>query len=701
MHNNNVHELEPLFNPKSVAIIGASHHEGKIGNIVVRNILSSGYKGKIYPINPKGGEILGAKVYKSIDEIPDGIDVSIIVVPAKIAVEAVEKAARKSKFIIVITSGFSEIGNIEEERKLVEAARKHGARLLGPNVFGIYSAHAPINATFGPENIMKGKIGVVSQSGALGIAMIGRAAEDNMGLSSIVSIGNKADLDEVEILSYLFHDSMTKVIFMYLEGLENGRKFMEVIKSKPDEKKLVVLKAGRSKAGARAVASHTGSLAGSDEIFTAVFKQLGILRAEGLEDGLNWTTTIASSPAPKGKNVVIVTNGGGLGVVAADACEKYGLHLYDDIERLKETFEDVMPAFGSYKNPVDITGQAGAEEYEKALERAFNDDNIHAILALYCERGDAELESLKETLIKVHKENEGKKPALYVLFGGEGSSNIIKALKKNGIPAFGDVEDAVSSLYALYKVNEKKEEEKFEEIEMDENRIRKIISRARRKGRSKLLSHEAKEILAAAGIDVPPFKVVRSIDEAVKAARKIGYPVVMKVVSEDIIHKTDVGGVVLNIDNDDEVMDAYESIMKNCKTNVPRARIEGIEVSKMLEKGTETIVGATTDNSFGKIIMFGLGGIYVEVLKDVTFRVAPVPKGEIERMVREIDSYPILAGVRGERRKDVGAIVDAIYRVGMLVNKFEEISELDINPLMVYEKGAKVVDARMVIKVKK
>ncbi|MCD6512895.1 MAG: acetate--CoA ligase family protein [Thermoplasmata archaeon] len=696
-----MHELEALFNPKSVAIIGASHHEGKIGNIVVRNIVSSGYKGKIYPVNPKGGEILGLKVYRRIEDIPINVDISIIVVPAKIAVKSVEEAAKKSKFIIVITSGFSEIGNIEEERRLVEAAKKHGARLLGPNVFGIYSAHAPINATFGPENIMKGKIGVVSQSGALGIAMIGRAADDNMGLSAIVSIGNKADLDEVEILSYLFHDDLTKVIFMYLEGLENGKKFMEVIRNKPDEKKLVVLKAGRSKAGARAVASHTGSLAGSDEIFSAVFRQLGILRADGLEDGLNWTTTIASSPAPKGRNVVIVTNGGGLGVVAADACEKYGLHLYDDMEELKKTFEDVMPEFGSYKNPVDITGQAGAEEYEKALERAFNDENIHAILALYCERGDAELEELKNALIKVHKRNEGKKPALYVLFGGEGSSSIIKALKKNGIPAFGDVEDAVSSLYALYKANERKVEGEFEEIEMDEERIRKVINRASRAKRSRLLSHEAKEILRAAGIDVPDFKVVKSIEEAVKAARKIGYPVAMKVVSEDIIHKTDVGGVVLNIDNDEEAMDAYESIMKNCKINVPKAKIEGIEVSKMLDKGTETIVGATTDASFGKIIMFGLGGIYVEVLKDVTFRVAPVPKKEIERMVREIDSYPILTGVRGEGRRDINAIVDTIYRVGMLVSKFDEISELDINPLMVYEKGAKVVDARMVIKVRK
>jgi len=700
MYNKNVHPLEPLFNPRSVAIVGASHHEGKIGNIVLKNIISSGYRGKIYPINPKGGEIFGLKVYRNIEEIPH-VDLSIIVVPAKIAVEISEEVSKKSKYIVVITSGFSEIGNIEWERKIVEDARKHGARILGPNVFGIFSAKAPINATFGPEKIMKGNIGVISQSGALGIAMIGKSAEDNIGVSTIVSTGNKADLSEVDILSYLFQDEMTKVIFMYIEGLENGRDFMEIVKNRPEDKKIVVLKAGRSRAGARAVASHTGSLAGSDEIFDAAFRQAGVLRAESLEDGFNWITTLASTPPPKGENVVIITNGGGLGVVAADACEKYGLRLYDDMEMLRRTFEDVMPEFGSYKNPVDLTGQAGAEEYEKALRRAFEDDNIHAILALYCERGDAELEELMNTLIRIHHEYEGRKPALYALFGGEGTTRIVSQMKKERIPAFGEVEDAVSSLYALYKAYEKIEEEEIQDIEMNDGEIASIIENAIDDGRDKLLSHEAKRILEIAGLDVPQYKLARSIDDVIKYGGEIGYPVAMKVVSEDIIHKTDVGGVILDINNEEEAIDAYEMIMRNCRINAPKAKIEGVEISKMLPKGLETIIGATTDASFGKVIMFGLGGVYVEVMKDVSFRIAPVSHKEAEKMVREIESYPIIAGIRGEKRKDIDAIVDAIYRVGMLVNKFEEIAELDINPLIVYEKGAKVVDARMMIKVKK
>lgn len=695
-----MHYLEPLFNPKNIAIIGASHHEGKIGHTVVKNIVDSGYKGRIYPVNPKGGEILGNKVYKNISEIEEDVDLSIIVVPARITVDVIDEVAKKSKFIIVITSGFSEVGNIEGEKKLIENAKKYGARVLGPNVFGIYSAKPPVNATFGPSKIKRGNVAVISQSGALGIAMIGKASEENMGLSAIVSIGNKADLTEAEILSYLFNDNLTKVVFLYIEGLENGREFLEIVRNKPSNKSIIVLKAGRSKAGAKAVASHTGSLAGSDIVFDSALRQVGILRADTLEDGLNWVASVALSPPPKGKNVVIVTNGGGLGVIAADACERYGLKLFDDMKILKKTFEDVMPEFGSYKNPVDITGQAGGKEYRMALEKAFNEPSIHSILALYCDRGDAEMEEIKKALIEVSKKYSNK-PALYTIFGGEGASSIIQALKREGIPAFSDVEDAVSSLYALYKVNERKEEGKLEKIEMKEDKISEIIERARKEGRRKLLSNEAKEILKQAGIDVPEFFVARNIEEAIKFANKIGYPVAMKVLSEDIIHKTDVGGVILNIENDKEVADAYEAIIESCKRNVPKAVIKGVEITKMLEKGLETIIGATNDASFGKVVMFGLGGIYVEVMKDVSFRVAPVPKKEIRRMLREIESYPLLTGIRGEKSKDLDSLVDTIYRIGILVTKFDEIIELDINPLILYEKGAKVADARMVIEVKK
>jgi len=695
-------DLKYLFNPRHVAILGASHKEGKIGHTVLKNIVESGYKGNIYPVNPKGGEILGIKVHESISSIEGEIDLALIVVPASIAVSAIEECAKKGvKFAVVITSGFSEIGNIDAEKEMVEKARAHGMRILGPNVFGIYSASAPINATFGPSKIRPGSIAVISQSGALGIAMIGKTADENMGLSTIVSIGNKADITEADIMSYVFNDEITKVIFLYIEGLENGREFMDLVKRKPDNMQIVAIKAGRSKVGARAVASHTGSLAGSDKIFDAAFKQAGILRAESLEEGFNWVATLAACPKPAGKNVVIITNGGGIGVLAADACEKYGVSLTSDMELLRKTFEDVMPKFGSYKNPVDLTGQAGGAEYREALERALNEDDIHAIIALYCQTDMTPLEPLMDTFVRIQEKYGSKKPVIYSLFGGEGTDKILEKLKSKGIPAFDDVEDAVSSLKALYTAYEKRKEDEMEEVDMDEERIRKILQEVEKEGRKQLLGTEAKEIMAAAGIDVPPFKVVKSIDEAVEAAEEVGYPVVMKVVSEDIVHKTDVGGVLLGIDNKKEIVEGYEAIIRNCRQNAPRANIRGIEIAKMVPHGVETIVGATTDSSFGEVLMFGLGGIYVEVLKDVAFRVAPVSKREIGRMIREISSYPLLLGVRGEKRKDIGSIINSIYRVGVLVNKFPEISELDINPLVVYEKGAKALDARINIEVKK
>ncbi|RLF43519.1 MAG: CoA-binding protein, partial [Thermoplasmata archaeon] len=601
-------DLKYLFNPRHVAVVGASHKEGKIGHTVLKNIVESGYKGKVYPINPKGGEILGIKVHESISSIDGEIDLALIVVPASIAVSAVEECAKKGvKFAVVITSGFSEIGNIGAEKEMAEKARANGMRILGPNVFGIYSASAPINATFGPSKIRPGNIAVISQSGALGIAMIGKTADENMGLSTIVSIGNKADITEADIMSYVFNDEITKVIFLYIEGLENGREFMDLVKKKPDDMQIVAIKAGRSKVGARAVASHTGSLAGSDKIFDAAFKQVGILRAENLAEGFNWVATLAACPRPAGKNVVIITNGGGIGVLAADACEKYGVNLTSDMELLRRTFEDVMPKFGSYKNPVDLTGQAGGAEYREALERALNEDDIHAIIALYCQTDMTPLEPLMDTFVEMQEKYGSKKPIIYSLFGGEGTDKILEELKAKGIPAFEDVEDAVSSLKALYMAHEKRKEEEMEEVDMDEERIMKVLQEVEKEGRKQLLGTEAKEIMAAAGIDVPPFKVVKSIDEAVEAAEEIGYPVVMKVVSEDIIHKTDAGGVLIDIDDKKELIEGYEAIMRNCRQNVPKANIRGIEIAKMVPHGVETIVGATTDSSFGKVLMFGLG----------------------------------------------------------------------------------------------
>ena len=697
-------DLRYLFEPRSVAVIGASRNPEKIGYRILSNIIHGGYGGEVYPVNVKGGEILGKKVYRSIEEIDNEIDLSIIAIPAPYVYDAVKSCASANvKFIIIITSGFSEIGNRKEEEKIVEFARSHGMRILGPNVFGLYSANASLNASFGPSDIMPGKIAIISQSGALGGAMIGKSAADGIGLSAIVSVGNKADLDEADLLEYFRKDKRTRVVLMYIEGVKNGEKLIKSLKAMPKDKHVVVIKSGRSKRGALAAASHTGSLAGSDEVFDGVADQCRILRAESIEEAFNWCRVLANSPIPKGDNSVIITNGGGFGVMCADACEKYNVPLLGDTNLLKKIFKDVIPEFGSFKNPIDLTGQAGPKEYMLSLEKALKTRDIDSVLALYCETGIFDSSFIRDVIVKITEEYRGKKPILFSTLGGEDMGKIVADLRKKGILIFDDVYDAASGMGALYRrkmyIEEMEHEEPAPPIEFDAEAIREIISSALKEGRTLLLANEAKKLMELVGIPVPEWRVARNLDEAIRFSEEIGYPVVLKVVSEDIVHKTDAGGVALNIEDREEVIDAYQAIMRNCKSRFPRARIRGVEVCKMVPKGIETITGCTTDRSFGPVVMFGLGGIYVEILKDVSFRAVPITLTDAKKMVRSIKSYPLLLGARGEKKRDIPAIIDTLLKLSKLMETVREISDIEINPLMVYEHGSGVmaVDVRVIL----
>ncbi len=692
-------DLERLFNPDSIAVIGASRKEGKVGYTLFSNIKQSEYDGEVYPVNPKGGEVLGEEIYESIEDLPDGVDLAVIVVPAKIVKDAIHECGEKGvKHAIVISSGFSEVGNVEMEEELTEEANKYGMRVLGPNVFGIYSAKTDLNATFGPSEIEKGSIALLSQSGALGIAMIGKTAQQHLGLSSIVSIGNKADIDDIDLVDYFSDDEETDVIMIYMEGLKDGKEFMEEVKKLPDDKTVVVIKSGRSDKGATAVASHTGSLAGSDRIFSSAFEQCGVLRAENLNEAFNWSRAFSTSPLPENENTVVVTNGGGIGVLSADASEKYGVKLLDDQTHLKETFEDSIPSFGSTKNPIDITGQAGKEEYEKALRSAFESDQTGSVIGLYCETGTADPWKVAEAIKEVYDEYGDEKASVYTFTGGKKVQECVQWLRKHKIPAYTDTYECVSALGALYKKRKylEREQEKEEEIDLDipVDKIKEKLNEIRDKDRLTLLEDEAREILDMAGIPMAEGEVVNSIDEAVEVAEDIGYPVVMKVVSEDIVHKSDAGGLALNLENEEEVVDAYQAIYSNCREQYPDAHISGISVAKMLEGGEETIVGGSRDSSFGPLVMFGLGGVYVEVLEDVEFRVSPIAKKEARRMIGQIDSFPVLVGARGEERKDIDSLADVIYRISYLMNEVDEIAEMDLNPIKAFDRGegCKAVD---------
>lgn len=696
-------DIRYLFEPRSLAVIGAARNPQKIGYKIVANILAGGYAGKVYPVNLQGGEVLGLPACRSVEEIAGPVDAATIAIPAKYVYDAVQSCARKGvKYLMIISSGFSEIGNNEEERRIVSLARESGMRILGPNIFGIYSADASLNATFGSSAITPGRVGIITQSGALGIAMIGKTAVENIGLSAIVSVGNKTDVDEADLLAYLTSRERTKVVLMYVEGVREGERLKEALKEATRRVPVVVLKAGRSRRGAIAAASHTGSLAGSDEIFGAIMRQCGVIRAESVDEAFHWCKFLANTSLPAGENTVIITNGGGIGVLASDACEKYGVNLYDDDATLREVFSTVTPEFGSTKNPVDLTGQATSAHYNSSLEEALKHPAIHSVIALYCETAVADAEHLARMIAENDERFKAeKKPLVFSAFGGENTEKAIDALRRTPAAVYGDVYEAVSSMGSIYAyfryLNESSEEVAGAEIDLPA--IEAILENARREGRFFLLANEGQAVMRAAGIRVPQSRIARSLEEAVRAAARIGYPVVLKVVSRDILHKSDAGGVALDLLDRNEVLDAYQAILRSARAYKADAVIDGVEVSEMVRPGTETIVGARRDAVFGPILMFGLGGIYVEVMKDVSFRALPVGRKEILAMVKEIRAYPLLLGVRGEAKKDVDALLENIVRVGSIIQRCRGITDIEINPLVVYDHGGGVqaVDVRILL----
>ena len=695
--------MKYLFEPRGVAIIGASQSPGKIGYKVVENIVVGGFRGRIYPINPRGGEVLGLPIYKRMEDIEGPVDVAIVVVPADIAFGAMEECAKKDvKFAIIISSGFSEVGNVAEERKIARFAREHGIRVIGPNVFGMYSSVSSLNATFGPADIKSGNVAIITQSGAIGIAMIGKTKVEGIGLSAMISVGNKSDVDETDLLDHLIFQDNTKVVLMYLEGVKSGERLVEVLKKATRKKPVVVIKSGRSRRGAQAAASHTGSLAGEDKVFDDVARQCGVIRAESIQEALNWCKFLADAPMPTGEDCVIITNGGGIGVLTADACEKYGVNLSDEVADLKKTFESVMPSFGSAKNPIDITGGASPDDYDKALVAALGNDNIDSVACLGCQTGSFDASQFARIAEERYRQYHPVKPIVFSLFGGEEVERSIVELKAKGIPVFPDVYEMTAFLGALYKDYRNKMTGTAEvaTADIDTAAIDRAIASARADGRHFLLSHEAQEVMRAAKVIIPQSRVAHNPEAAVRCAEEIGYPVVMKVISKDIIHKSDAGGVALDLVDKKEVLDAYEAILRNCRAYKADAVIEGIQVDEMIQKGVETIVGARRDNSFGPTVMFGLGGVYVEVLKDIAFRSFPLSREETLNMIGQINSYPLLLGVRGEARKDIDEVADTIIKVGWILQNCKAISDIEINPLVVYDhgEGVKAVDVRILLR---
>lgn len=693
--------LEALFWPESVAIIGASATKGKIGNIVLNNLLEAGYKGKIVPVNPKEEEILGLRVTQNIPDLPAPLDLAVICVPPKVVIPAMQElAALPVKAVIVITAGFKEVGKqgYYLEQELAQICKEHDIALLGPNCLGLLNPDLGLNATFAVGQPDKGNIAFFSQSGALCVSILDWAMGHNVGFSKFISLGNKAVLDEADMLSALAEDTSTKVILGYVEGVENGERFMRVARRVSLQKPVIMIKSGTTTAGAKAASSHTGAIAGSDNAYTAAFKQSGIIRCQDVSSLFILAEAFSKQPLPKGPNLAIITNSGGPGILAADATEKSGLSLARPSNETVEKLMSFLPPYASLYNPIDIIGDAPAERYAKTLEAVIQDKSVHALMVLLSPTASAEVEATAQAMIDVAKKAE--KPIFGCFMGEKVVSPGKRLLGEAGIPCYDFPEPAIYAIDAMHKYYERINKPAPTNVcyRRDRDAAAKVIADARRQRLGEIVEFQAQGMLQAYNLPIPKTKLARTSDEAMKAADAIGYPVVLKIASPQISHKSDVDGVKVNLKTAEQVRATFMDITARAQRMREEAFISGCLVQGMAPPNSkEVIVGVKRDPQFGPLILFGLGGIYVEVLKDVSFRLAPLSKEDAQEMIREVKSFPLLRGVRGEPPVNFKALEEVLMIMSQLALDFPEIQEAEFNPVLVSPEKAIVADVRVLL----
>jgi acetate---CoA ligase (ADP-forming) len=696
--------LEKFFNPASVAIVGASQTPGKVGYEILVNMIKAGYPGKLYPVNNKAKEMEGLVCYPDLQSIGVVPELVVIVVPATAVPPVMQQCAKIGvKTVVVITAGFKEVGpeGKELEQQVVQIAKQAGIRVIGPNCLGVISPADKVNASFGGNLPQPGVIGYISQSGALLAAILDAANSMGIGFSKLASIGNKADVDELDLLKAFGADPSVKVIAGYLENISGGNEFLREAERVSLKKPILLMKSGGTEAGAKAASSHTGSLAGSETAYECMFDRAGIIRCLSIKAQFDFARTFVSQPLPAGRRVAIITNAGGPGIMAADAIERNKLEFAKLTPETIETLKTKLPAAANFYNPVDILGDALADRYEFAIEKVLDDPNVDAALILLTPQAMTEATKTAEIVVKILRK-KNQKTVMTCFLGGSQIAEAVDLLRREHIPYYDSPEIAVLTLrvmadYVRWRSRPKRVVKLFS---VNRRKAENIIERNLRMDTTELSEADSKEVLEAYGFVTPRGAIATTSEQAASIAEQIGFPVVMKIWSPDLTHKSDLGGVVLGLQSKKEVMDAFDLMMYRIPKKAPDAKIMGVLVQEMCRRGKEVVIGMNRDPHFGPMIMFGMGGTMVEVLKDVTFYLAPLTAGEAKQMLMNTKTYKILKGFRGEEGVDIDAIAESLQRLSQLVTEFPQIQELDINPYIVGAAGTApvAVDARMRIK---
>ena len=700
-------DLDKIFKPKSVAIVGASDEEGSVGYALVQNLTEHDYKGEVFLVNIRKKEILGRKAYAKLEDIPGEVDLAIIATPAKTVPGIVEDCGKSGiKGVIIVSAGFKEVGEkgrlLEEEIKRLRG--KYNLRIIGPNCLGIIRPDVGLNATFLDKYPKSGKISFISQSGALGSAILDWATHENVGFNNFVSIGSMIDVDFGDLIDYFGTDPKTKSILMYIEGIADARQFMSAARHFAKTKPIIVVKSGKFSESAKAAASHTGSLSGEDSVYDAAFKRAGIVRVDEIEDLFNAAEVLGTQPLPKGKRLAIITNAGGPGVMATDSLIINGGELSKLSPKSLSKLDEVLPSFWSKANPIDLLGDAKSDRYKAAVEACLEDDGVDGLLIIYTDQAVTESELIAETVVKTLKEkNIQGKTVLTSFIGYEAVEEANRTFNANNIPTYETPEDAIKTYMYMYQYNRNLEllYETPEELSIDsappKRPIMNILRQAASENRETLTEDEAKRLLDYYNFPVVKTEVAKSAEEAVNLARRIGYPVVLKILSPQITHKTDVGGVMLDLTSDAQVRESFGLMTEKAKKAYPQAEILGVTVQSMIkQEGYEVIIGGKSDPLFGPVILFGLGGVAVELFKDYAMGLPPLNTTLARNMMAETKVFQLLKGYRNQPGVNLKLLEEILLLFSQLLIDFPQLKEIDINPLIMTEKEAYILDARVI-----